>query len=358
MERKDYEKFANQKGCYMLHDEDNGRHSYKIGWTHNIDKRFDNYNSGMDFLGFIPSDNITKDEWDKDVHRHLRNDYKMIQDKGHHTMNDKEWYVFPSGERDDKKFINLCNVISYALKNGTIPDYERTDTYAPRVYQKEAIDKCVRFFQNNPSEKYFLFAMKRRSGKSFTALMAAKELGAKNVLVLTYKPNDVKKEWRSLVNNHVAFKGINFEFCSFQDNRKFEECAKKLWDVVIVDEDHFGADKEKARNKVAGFNTRYIFLLTGTPAYQIMYSGFTKENSFNFSYVDEQEYVKSHDDLAALSLKMYAAHVEKVPGLEKYSCGMSEFLRVKDGGFVQIIRSLRWSRRAFSRMYISVGRPK
>jgi len=54
----------------------------------------------------------------------------------------------------------------------------------------------------------YLWNAKMRFGKTFTTYQLAKKLGAKRVLVLTFKPA-VEDAWQTDLESHVDFDGCN-----------------------------------------------------------------------------------------------------------------------------------------------------
>ena len=158
----------------------------------------------------------------------------------------------------------------------------RTQDFAMRPEQREAVSKTVAYFASANKERRvrraprFLWNAKMRFGKTFAAYQLAKTMGAKRVLVLTFKPA-VKTAWREDLTTHVDFEGWQFIcrpqtgdapsadeqyrradkrrpivcFGSFQDflgyNRETggikptNEWVHEInWDLVIFDEYHFG----------------------------------------------------------------------------------------------------------------------
>ena len=117
-----------------------------------------------------------------------------------------------------------------------------------------------------------------RFGKTFATYQLAKEMGWTRVLVLTYKPA-VQTAWRDDLLGHVDFAGWHFvdrdtpiaeadellsgtdpvvRFASFQDlNGKSPDGQIKAhnesihltdWDCIVLDEYHFGAWRDSARD--------------------------------------------------------------------------------------------------------------
>src|SRR6267143_845301 len=126
----------------------------------------------------------------------------------------------------------------------------------------------------------FLWNAKMRFGKTFTTYQLAKKLGAKRVLVVTFKPA-VEDAWQTDLESHVDFEGWEYlsrnsdkdptkidrkkpavYFGSFQDllgrdeagniKAKNEWLHKVKWDLVVFDEYHFGAWRETAKELFEG----------------------------------------------------------------------------------------------------------
>ena len=126
----------------------------------------------------------------------------------------------------------------------------------------------------------FLWNAKMRFGKTFTAYQLAKKLGAKRVLVVTFKPA-VEDAWQTDLESHVDFDGWQYfsrnsgsdpsqvsarkplvYFGSFQDllgrdaagniKPKNGWLHKVKWDLVVFDEYHFGAWRDTAKELFEG----------------------------------------------------------------------------------------------------------
>jgi predicted house-cleaning noncanonical NTP pyrophosphatase (MazG superfamily) len=159
------------------------------------------------------------------------------------------------------------------------------ETFAMRREQAEAVNKTHAYFHSIWKEDMhavprFLWNAKMRFGKTFTAFQLAKKLGAKRVLVVTFKPA-VEDAWQTDLENHVDFDGWQYlsrnsdgdprkisprkpvvYFGSFQDllgrdaagniKPKNEWLHKVKWDLVVFDEYHFGAWRETAKELFEG----------------------------------------------------------------------------------------------------------
>ncbi len=159
------------------------------------------------------------------------------------------------------------------------------ETFPMRSEQVEAVRKTHAYFHSIWKEDMhavprFLWNAKMRFGKTFTAYQLAKKLGAKRVLVVTFKPA-VEDAWRTDLESHVDFDGWQYlskssgsdptkikaskpvvYFGSFQDllgrdlfgniKPKNEWLHAVNWDLVVFDEYHFGAWRETAKELFEG----------------------------------------------------------------------------------------------------------
>ncbi len=146
--------------------------------------------------------------------------------------------------------------------------YARTENYNPRPNQQETIDKFNIALKKG--RKNLLMYAVMRFGKSFTSMCCATEMKAKVVVIVTAKA-DVKEEWKRTVESHIRFSEYEFAdsntllqdekvikkkvkegkrivlFLTLQDlqgeevKQKHKEVFKTTFDLLIVDETHFGA---------------------------------------------------------------------------------------------------------------------
>jgi hypothetical protein len=158
-------------------------------------------------------------------------------------------------------------------------------TFPMRREQAEAVKVTHAYFlsrwaEDNHAVPRFLWNAKMRFGKTFTSYQLAKKLGAKRVLVVTFKPA-VEDAWQTDIESHVEFDGWQYlsrntgsdptkvsakkplvYFGSFQDllgrddvgniKAKNEWLHKVKWDLVVFDEYHFGAWRETAKELFEG----------------------------------------------------------------------------------------------------------
>ncbi len=164
------------------------------------------------------------------------------------------------------------------LRAGRVIEGMRDQTFPPRKEQQRAVDQTHAYFRSRWADDAnavprFLWNAKMRFGKTFTSYQLAKRMGAKRVLVVTFKPA-VEDAWQSDLQSHVDFEGWRYisgrdpaevtgdgplvAFGSFQDllgrdrvtgaiKAKNEWLHTTVWDLVIFDEYHFGAWRETAK---------------------------------------------------------------------------------------------------------------
>jgi hypothetical protein len=158
-------------------------------------------------------------------------------------------------------------------------------TFPMRPEQAEAVNKTHAYFHSIWKEDMhavprFLWNAKMRFGKTFTTYQLAKKLGAKRVLIVTFKPA-VEDAWQNDLEGHVDFDGWQYMskssgsdptqiaakkplvyFGSFQDllgrdsagniKPNNEWIHKIEWDLVVFDEYHFGAWRDTAKELFEG----------------------------------------------------------------------------------------------------------
>lgn len=159
------------------------------------------------------------------------------------------------------------------------------ETFPMRREQTEAVHKTHAYFhsiwnEDRHAAPRFLWNAKMRFGKTFTAYQLARQLGARRVLVVTFKPA-VEDAWQTDLESHVDFDGWQYLsrnsemdptgidsskpvvfFGSFQDllgrdaagniKPKNEWLHLVNWDLVVFDEYHFGAWRETAKELFEG----------------------------------------------------------------------------------------------------------
>ena len=160
------------------------------------------------------------------------------------------------------------------------------EDFPMRAEQADAVDKTAAYYEsiwdeNKEAVPRFLWNAKMRFGKTFAAYQLAKRLGAKRVLVVTFKPA-VEDAWETDLLTHVDFNGWQYlskanggdpmkankkrplvYFGSFQDLLGRDRATRRIkprnewlhwvnWDLVIFDEYHFGAWRDNAKELFEG----------------------------------------------------------------------------------------------------------
>ena len=273
----------------------------------------------------------------------MRNDGSVFTDHEVHRVLRKMRIKNPDGEWFKCSLSDLKRAI-LAVKMHEIPDDRRIYDFPMRPEQETAVEKTIEYFrsfkkENGDKAPHFLWNAKMRFGKTFVAYQLAKRVGWKKILVLTFKPA-VQNSWEEDLASHVDFKGWQFispsglsyedadpdypivAFGSFQDylgkNRstggiktKNEWVHATNWDCVILDEYHYGAWRENAKDLFSAENQREVeaaegkgleyfdedivpittgayLYLSGTPFRAIASGEFIEEQIFNWTYSDEQ----------------------------------------------------------------------
>ena len=172
-----------------------------------------------------------------------------------------------------------------ALRTGQQIAGTRDQNFQMRPEQRAAVEKTHAYFHSIWKEDMhavprFLWNAKMRFGKTFTTYQLARKLGAKRVLVVTFKPA-VEDAWQTDLECHTDFDGWQYlsrnspsdptkvnskkpvvYFGSFQDllgrddvgniKSKNTWLHKVRWDLVVFDEYHFGAWRETAKELFEG----------------------------------------------------------------------------------------------------------
>ena len=171
------------------------------------------------------------------------------------------------------------------LRTGRKLSGARHQTFPMRREQLAAVTRTYAYFHSIWMEDMhavprFLWNAKMRFGKTFTAYQLAKKLGAKRVLVVTFKPA-VEDAWQVDLESHVDFEGWQYlsrnsgsdptqidarkpvvYFSSFQDLLGLDALGNIKpknawlhsveWDLVVFDEYHFGAWRDTAKELFEG----------------------------------------------------------------------------------------------------------
>lgn len=228
--------------------------------------------------------------------------------------------------------------------------------YAMRPEQEQAVAQTAEYFAQMDKEEpdrssHYLWNAKMRFGKTFATYQLAKRMKAKRVLVLTFKPA-VEDSWREDLLRHRDFEGWRYYssrseegfpslsspkplvvFGSFQDylghdrygniKPKNEWVHSINWDLIVLDEYHFGAWNDHAKSLLdlgdadakerqteedavmseSGIDVeggrawddeevpitgKHYLYLSGTPFRALATGEFMESQIFNWTYQDEQ----------------------------------------------------------------------
>lgn len=270
-----------------------------------------------------------------------RNDGAHFGDADVHTVLVQQGIKRPGGEWFEATLDEVRSAIN-VVRSGARFDPKRTEAFSMRPEQRAAVAATAASFRARADENTplrFLWNAKMRFGKTFTAYQLAREMGWTKILVLTYKPA-VQSAWKDDLLSHVDFADWIFVdresspqerddaadgrapmvwFASFQDlggrtdDGRIKDHNENLhlieWDCIVLDEYHFGAWRETARDlydptdaDVAeaeeptdqvdrddlGLTTDHLLYLSGTPFRAITNGEFTEDQIFNWTYVDER----------------------------------------------------------------------
>ncbi|MBL7076261.1 MAG: GIY-YIG nuclease family protein [Kiritimatiellae bacterium] len=275
----------------------------------------------------------------------MRRDGTVFTDHNVHRMLRINGVKNPDGEWF-RCAVDQVKAAIVAVSTGQLNEENRTLDFQMRPEQAGAIEKTAAYFgswrrdkSNGNKPAHFLWNAKMRFGKTFAAYQLAKKMGWRKVLVLTFKPA-VQSAWEDDLKCHVEFKGWQFIkpggltyeeankkrpfvcFGSFQDylgrnpstggiKTKNEWVHATNWDCVILDEYHYGAWREGAKElfeaedakevafgegegmqyydeQIMPITTDAYLYLSGTPFRAIASGEFIEEQIFNWTYSDEQ----------------------------------------------------------------------
>jgi hypothetical protein len=273
----------------------------------------------------------------------MRNDGTVFTDHDVHRMLRVNGIKNPKGEWFRCSVAQVKAAV-IAVRSGQLNEENRSLDFKMRPEQEEAVAKTSRYFKSYKKEyagkpPHFLWNAKMRFGKTFASYQLALKMGWRKVLVLTFKPA-VESAWEEDLKCHVDFKGwqfikpggLSYEeadkkkpfvcFGSFQDylgrnpstggiKTKNEWVHATNWDCVILDEYHYGAWRENAKElfeaedekeldfaeskemrefdeDIMPITTGGFLYLSGTPFRAIATGEFIEEQIFNWTYSDEQ----------------------------------------------------------------------
>ncbi|MDD3769960.1 MAG: GIY-YIG nuclease family protein [Sulfuricurvum sp.] len=287
--------------------------------------------------------------------------------------NSTEWFQI-----DVEQAIHLIEQIKKGKKPEEI-DIDRFQDFPMRPEQSNAVEQTRSYFlsQTSGATVEMMWNAKMRFGKTFTAYQLMRRMEFKKTLILTYKPA-VEDAWKQDLEHHVDFKEYVFlkqeslssinehlgknkgvvAFASYQDilgtktdgneiKDKHLQLFGTEWDLVVIDEFHYGANTKKAKQMIEdsdisqkekkelekeffaeeddelieehvseeidtvvhkAIRSKYRLYLSGTPFKAMADDRFPKEAIFNWTYPDEQKAKE----------KWYKDNPDKDPKLNPY----------------------------------------
>ena len=270
---------------------------------------------------------------------------RFFTDRAVHNVLKKNGFRQVNGEWYECTKQDVLGAIE-ELRQGKSFAKGRYQTFQMRPEQRFAVALTKEYFERYEYEKegrasHFLWNAKMRFGKTFASYQLAKAMGWTRVMVLTYKPA-VEDAWREDLDTHTDFESWQFIgrgetldgqdeskpivwFASFQDilgrtkdgkiKDRFELAHAIEWDCVILDEYHFGAWRDAARDlydsdsseridkQSEEFNeeifplfVKQFLYLSGTPFRALASGEFLEDQIFNWSYSDEQRAKEEWDE--------------------------------------------------------------
>lgn len=304
----------------------------------------------------------------------MRADGSVFRDHEVHRMLESMHCIRVGGEWY-KCTIDELNRAVYAVKHRLDTATDRTLDFKMRPEQEDAVIRTKEYYESAEHDDSgripkYLWNAKMRFGKTFASYQLAKSQNYMKILVLTFKPA-VRCAWSDDLLTHVDFEGWQFIsrpssstlftedideqysradkskpivcFGSFQDLLGVDRATGTIkahnewihathWDLVIFDEYHFGAWREKSKelfekeddeHEVDHLNeetydpdsvydesflpisTSHYLFLSGTPFRAINSGEFIEEQIFSWTYSDEQRAKEEWDD--SLGPNPYAA---------------------------------------------------
>lgn len=297
----------------------------------------------------------------------VTNDGRAFGDRAVHRMLERAGYRRDAGEWFECTAQEVLATVQALRRGRDLPRPAPVNDFPMRPEQQQAVRMTAEYFRRNRKRRHgkapdFLWNAKMRFGKTFASYQLAKEMGWTRLLVLTYKPA-AEQAWRADLLSHQDFAGWRFKggaddrpdindpdplvwFASFQDvlgrddrgntKEKNRDLYRVDWDVVIVDEYHFGAWRDAARSiylgetdditgeKTEGDTTeakvaetpdlaegfvddleeelartvavKHYLYLSGTPFRALTEGEFLEDQVFNWTYSDEQRAKENWND--------------------------------------------------------------
>lgn len=288
---------------------------------------------------------------------HVHNEIKKIN--AGLTEKKQEWFTnVPQDE--------LIEIFEKVRNRGS-----KKEIYAPRKEQQACIDALKTYFEKNSKGGRFLLNCKMRFGKSYTTYKYCEEANINKILILTFIPA-VESSWKDDLNHiqktykyytdrnlrkdtfylqnikepYVLFLSLQNFLGKEKDGEvkaKIEKLKEEHFDLVILDEYHFGAWNERTQEKLEDLDSAYskelsktkdvidrfgiktdkIICLSGTPFKVLARGEFTKDTTFTYSYFDEQKNKYPDSEKEPPSFERVDPNYAQFPDMKIFGYNMS-----------------------------------
>lgn len=261
--------------------------------------------------------NTDKDHQDNKIHAYLR-ELGYFQHKNDAT--DKHYEVLDLGPNGASIFKNAVDAV---FKKATT-----RITFTLRPNQQRFVDAFTQYYHlyrkaRNRAERRFLMFAICRLGKTATTLYTCAKMKFKKILVLSSKC-DTANSW---FDDHIKWDFMkDYSWCdknaikddpacldqknvvcwlSFQSAAKYDShddafddvtyddeawqqyVLAQKWDIVIIDECHFGVDTKRNQPFLDMLDTKFMLELSATPYAKINRGEYTSKNSWCYTLLDE-----------------------------------------------------------------------
>ena len=288
---------------------------------------------------------------------HVHNEIKKIN--AGITEKDQEWFTnVPQDE--------LVEIFEKVRNKGS-----KKEIYTPRKEQQVCIDALKTYFDKKPKGGRFLLNCKMRFGKSYTTYKYCEEANLNKILILTFIPAveaswkddllHIEKDYKYLTDKnlrnvmfhlhtvgepYVLFLSLQNFLGKEKDGEVKDKIAKlkeEHFDLVILDEYHFGAWNERTQEKLEDLDSSYskelsktkdvidkfgiktdkIICLSGTPFKVLARGEFTKDTTYTYSYFDEQKNKYPDSDKEPPSFERVDEQYAHFPDMKIFGYNMS-----------------------------------
>ena len=261
--------------------------------------------------------NTDKDHQDNKIHEYLR-EQGYFQHKNDAT--DKHYEVLDLGPNGASIFKNAVDAVFKKARTRTV--------FTPRPNQQRFVDAFTQYYHQyrkarNRAERRFLMFAICRLGKTATTLYTCAQMKLKKILILSYKCDTANSwfddyiKWDYMKNYSWCDKNAikddpscleqekvvcwlslpsaakydshddTFDDVSFADEAWQQDVLAQKWDMVIIDECHFGADTNRSQSFLDLLDTKFLLELSATPYAKINRGEYTSANSWCYTLMDE-----------------------------------------------------------------------